>query len=107
MIDAVLSGAQTIGEKWKTPSKAEVVYAHPPIISSDKVMPLGTHDKKNKVVGNMLLYLCYVLHRCRLQLRASLCSILPALSTELAEWDALACRRNSLRCAHRTTQHEP
>lgn len=37
VIDAVLKGADEIGEKWKTPSKAEVVYAHPPIISADKV----------------------------------------------------------------------
>ena len=37
VIDAVLTGAKEIGEKWKTPSKAEVVYAHPPIISSEVV----------------------------------------------------------------------
>ena len=37
VIDAVMKGAQEIGEKWKTPSKADLVYAHPPIISADKV----------------------------------------------------------------------
>ena len=37
VIDAVLKGAEEIGQKWKTPSKADVVYAHPPIISSDQV----------------------------------------------------------------------
>ena len=37
VIDAVLKGAHEIGEKWNTPTKADIVYAHPPITSADKV----------------------------------------------------------------------
>ena len=49
VIDAVLDGAQEIGKRWKTPIKAEVVYAHPPIISSDKVLP---HLQNNHLTGS-------------------------------------------------------
>ena len=46
VIDAVLEGAQEIGKKWKTPAKAELVYAHPPIISADKVSSDGLQGLK-------------------------------------------------------------
>ena len=37
VIDAVLEGSKEIGKKWKTDTKAELVYAHPPIKGSDMV----------------------------------------------------------------------
>lgn len=46
VIDAVLKGAQEIGEKWKTPTKAEVLFAHPPITSSDMVSSALSFPKR-------------------------------------------------------------
>lgn len=37
VIDTVLNGAVDIGKKWKTDTKTEVVYAHPPIHSDPQV----------------------------------------------------------------------
>lgn len=37
VIDAVLNGAKEIGGRWRTDTKAEVVYAHPPIHSDANV----------------------------------------------------------------------
>jgi acetylornithine deacetylase/succinyl-diaminopimelate desuccinylase-like protein len=42
VIDAVLNGAEEVGKKYKCPTKADVVYAHPPIHSAVDVSPAVT-----------------------------------------------------------------
>lgn len=61
VIDAVVKGAETVARKWRTSYKADIVYAHPPIQSSDTVgasfisRPNTLHVGLNTLVSSALL----------------------------------------------------